>query len=101
MNPKEGVTYVLTQVNTDAASRVRPRANWTITEEVVVIRCRNCRETEAEHAEGKCLFEATSWDPLSYEESRTLKWEGLAAATGDYLHESLQAPGFSAKLKTK
>ena len=41
--------------------------------------CRHCKKEKGEHTQDKCLFEATSWDPMNLEEWRAWRsslWVG-------------------------
>ena len=45
-------------------------SDWNILNDEAdyVPKCRHCKRTANEHEEDKCLFESTSFDPMSYAE---------------------------------
>jgi hypothetical protein len=44
--------------------------------------CRNCGQLEQDHADGKCLFDSTSWEPSSLNEFYTRYRNGRNGSNG-------------------
>jgi hypothetical protein len=63
--------------------------------------CRHCKKTATQHAQDKCLFESTPWDPMTPTEWtlwRREVWSQLADPGTNYLREQLRNEGFAKKV---
>lgn len=56
-------------------------------------RCRNCKQHWSAHNERKCLFDVTSWDPMTMEETEAYDEE---VAWDDYAKQVRQMYGLEA-----
>lgn len=81
-------------------SQHQTRVHDEVIEEFVPT-CRHCKKTEDEHAQDKCLFEATAWDPMSlseWVEWRKKLWAELGGIGADFIRDKLKQAGFAQRM---
>jgi len=59
-------------------------SDWNIRNDEAdyIPKCRHCKRTQDEHEEDKCLFESTTWDPMTHAEFSEWAdrfWPGLTS----------------------
>jgi hypothetical protein len=79
----------------------------SVTEEFQYV-CRHCKKTAEEHSDGteeaagSCLFDSTTWDPMSqseWVEWRKGLWLDLGNTGSEYIRDKLKEDGFAARIK--
>jgi hypothetical protein len=64
--------------------------------------CRHCKKGIEEHAVGQCLFDSTTWAPMTEEECAEWRKSFLAdigKLGGDFIREQLTRPSLYERLK--